>query len=196
MTNELNDTIQANEAGVKKPYLYLIHEPGKSSSYFLEYFKDSLLRNTFHIVAPDRFGFGKTHLLPVEGEMSNLIIKPETEEFGELTAYLSKELENNILSEEGKFIDEVRSISNGDAAMIGLTNWNANPLYTKRYFLFNPTLQERNSMANFYSKMVSITPFSYVFPRTFINKHKDLQMIEKTKQEFLKMYINWIFSKF
>lgn len=189
LTNQLNDTVKANEVGIKKPYLYLLHEPGENSSYFLDYFKDSLLNKTFHIVAPDRFGFGKTHLRPFEGEASEYIFKPEEEEFGELTEFLSMELEGRVLDAERKYLDEVRSISNGDAAMIALTNLNTYALNTKRYFFFNPNFKERNFMMNSYSTIISKTPLQYLFPRPYVNKQKDLLMIEKAKKEFFKSFL-------
>ncbi|WP_300672612.1 hypothetical protein [Soonwooa sp.] len=180
LTNKLNRNVELDpNTNKRKPYLVLLHDGGKSSNYFLDYFKNKNTNSRYHIIAIDRLGFGKSHFIKPESEQ--YIFPPDKVEYGEHAEYVNSIAPKEILGQEGQHLEETRIVSDGKTAYVGLRAYNSNYLSFVKTFLFYPDLDKRSSIAKFFSKTVAMQPISYLFPRAFVNKHRDLIMLDEPK---------------
>lgn len=178
LTNKKNREIKYDQKA--KPYLVLLHDSGKNSTFYLDYFKDKSINEKFHIIAIDRLGFGKTNFKkPEDGDY---IFEQEKEEFGKMAEYTSGNMVNFILENEGHHLEEVRIISEGNSGIIGLEEYRYEYLSFSKVFLFNPNLEKRFFLSKIFSKIITSKIFSAAFPRPFVSKHKDLLMLDKYKE--------------
>ncbi|WP_261512869.1 hypothetical protein [Chryseobacterium paludis] len=174
LTNKANDDVITNqETRKKKPYLFLIHDSGKNSGYFLDYFKNKEINKIFHIIAVDRIGFGKSHFIKSESE--------DQKEFGEDLDYVTSVMPKEILKNEGQHLEEVRIVTNGCAGLLGLKAYNWADLTYVKVFMFYPETEPRFFGSIFFSKLISSPFLSFLFPRDFVSKHQDLLLMDDSK---------------
>ena len=182
LTNKKNSILPNNSK--KKPYLFLVHDSGHNSGYFLEYFKDERLNKLFHIIAPDRIGFGKTKLLP-QDESNDYFRRATQIEFGTNQNYISSVLPREILDKERHHIDEIRMVYHGNAAFLALEAYKWEYLSFNKIMMFYPNMDKRNTLCGYYSKTISTSFLQHLFPRPYINKHKDLLYLDNVKENNL-----------
>lgn len=176
LTNKANDNVVSNqETNKKKPYLFLMHDSGKNSSYFLDYFKNKEINKIFHVIAVDRIGFGKTNFIKSESEDQN--------EFGEDLNYVTSVMAKEILKNEGQYLEEVRIVTTGCAGLVGLKAYNWADLPFVKIFMFYPETEPRFFGSIFFSKLISSPFLSFLFPRDFVSKHQDLLLMDDSKEE-------------
>lgn len=186
LTNKANDEVTPNqETGKRKPYLFLIHDSGKNSNYFLNYFKNKELNKVFHIIAVDRIGFGKTYLTKSENE--NSVFAREEKEFGDKADYVTSIMANEILKKEGQHLEEVRIVTTGCSGLLGLKEYSWANLSVVKVFMFYPETEPRFFGSVFFSKLISSPLLSFVFPRAFVSKQKDLLLLDSSKGKDRKM---------
>ncbi|MDL1914245.1 MAG: hypothetical protein FDW93_06970 [Bergeyella sp.] len=157
-----------------KPYLILLHDSGRNSGYFIDYFLNEEISKKFHIIAIDRIGFGKTHRA---SDNKNI------QEFSPETRILNSKIIKSILNREGRRSEQVRIISTGSSALVAVKAYTyMEDLATKAY-LFYPKVDPRFFASRGFSKLVTYEPVSYLFPRNFVNKHKDLLLWDVPRDE-------------
>lgn len=185
LTNKKNKYTTKKE--YKKPYLLLMHDSGDNSSHFIEYFKNKKLNELFHIIAPDRIGFGKTHLVPKEERRyKSSYISREDKEFGTEQDFISSVFPKRILDEEWHYIDEIRMVYNGYTSILGFQAYKNEYLSFNKMILFNPKFGDRFTISKYYSKFVNLPYVNLLFPRPYLNKHKDLLYIDDIRKNKLK----------
>lgn len=189
LTNKKNRKIIFDQNNKRKPYLILLHDSGKNATYFLDYFRNKEIQEKFHIIAIDRLGFGKTNFNKPDDE--NYALKQEKYEFGEMADYVSGIMVREILEREGQHLEEVRIVSEGNSAIIGLESYRHKYLSTIKIFLFNPDLQRRYFISKIFSKIITSNAISYLFPRPFVSKHQDLLLLDKSKESEFERLINF-----
>lgn len=184
LTNNLNDNEKGDELGYKKPYLILLHDSGKNSTYFLDYFKNKELNKKLHIIAVDRPGFGKSTFIKPDPDNRDDFNYREKEEFGDKMDVVTRMLVHEILDNEGHHLEEVRIISEGNAALAGLLGYQNEYIGFSKLMMMNGKFSERFFLSRWFSKAVSA--FSFLFPRAYVSKQKDLKFIDKfkSKEEF------------
>jgi hypothetical protein len=176
LTNKANDNAVSNqETNKKKPYLFLIHDSGKNSGYFLDYFKNKEINKIFHIIAVDKIGFGETHFIKSESEDQN--------EFGKDLDYVASVMTKEILKNEGQYLEEVRIVTTGCAGLAGLKAYSWADLTNVKVFMFYPETEPRFFGSIFFSKLISSPFLSFLFPRPFVSKQEDLLLMDKSKGE-------------
>lgn len=176
LTNKANDNAVSNqETNKKKPYLFLIHDSGKNSGYFLDYFKNKEINKIFHIIAVDNIGFGETHFIKSESEDQN--------EFGKDLDYVASVMTKEILKNEGQYLEEVRIVTTGCAGLAGLKAYSWADLTNVKVFMFYPETEPRFFGSIFFSKLISSPFLSFLFPRPFVSKQEDLLLMDKSKGE-------------
>ncbi|BAP32785.1 uncharacterized protein CHSO_3748 [Chryseobacterium sp. StRB126] len=190
LTNRGNENVAPNpETGRKKPYLFLVHDSGKNSGYFLDYFKNKDINTIFHVIAVDRIGFGGTHL-PKRESNGNEIFPMEKEEFGEKADYVTSIIPSEILKQERQHIEEVRIVTNGCSGLLGAKAFNWMSLSVVKAFMFYPETEPRFIGSMAFSKLISSPVLSFLFPRAFVNKHKDLLLIDDMRGKDRKSLID------
>ncbi len=177
-----------NRNNERKPFLFLLHDSGYSSNYFFKYFENQSINESFNIIAVDRIGFGKTHLINPD-EILYYEQSIEKEEFGKLTDIITSTLPSEILDLEGKYIEPVYIISSGNSGLLALEAYMWQYVSVDKCFLFYPEIDKRDGIKMFYSKLITNKYVSYIFPRNHVNKHKDLLFMEKIKEEKLERAI-------
>lgn len=187
LTNEKNRNIKYGQK--TKPYLVLLHDSGKNSTFYLDYFKDKSINEKFHIIAIDRLGFGKTNFKKAED--GDYIFEQEKEEFGKLAKYVSGNMVNFVLENEGHYLEEVRIISEGNSGIIGLEEYKYEYLSFSKVFLFDSSLEKRFFLSKIFSNLIASKILSVAFPRPFVSKHKDLLMLDKYKETGFDGLINF-----
>lgn len=181
LTNRGNENVSPNPAtGRKKPYLFLMHDSGKNSGYFLDYFKNKDINKIFHVIAVDRIGFGGTYL-PKRESNGNEILPMEKEEFGEKADYVSSIIPKEILKQERQHIEEVRIVANGCSGLLGAEAFNWMDLSIVKSFMFYPETEPRFIGSVLFSKLISNPVISFLFPRAFVSKQKDLLLLDDMK---------------
>lgn len=180
LTNNLNDNVEGDELGYKNPYLVLLHDAGKNSTNFLEYFKDRELNQKFHIIAIDRIGFGKSHFIEAAEDEEVDYNYYEKKEFGEMADVVTRSMVAEILDDERHHFEEVRIVSEGKSAMAGILGYQSKYLSFSKLMMFNGSYSGRFFTGKLLSNLVSA--FSFLFPRPFVSKHKDLIFLDKFKE--------------
>lgn len=181
LTNNLNDEVTPDDLGYRRPYLILLHDSGKNATNYLNYFKDAELGRKFHIIAVDRPGFGKTTFLKPEPGVEIDENYRDRKEFGNNLDAVSRYLVHDILEEEGHHLEEVRIVSEGNAALAGLLGYENEYLGFSKLIMVNGGFSDRFFISKWFSNWVSALPF--LFPRAYANKQKDLVFMDKFKSE-------------
>ena len=152
LTNNLNE-----QSSAEKPYLFLLNDSGKSSTFFLRYFKDTNISSNYHLIAIDRIGFGKT-------------ISEENLDYNTHINLFQKSIQN-ILKKEDYNNQPLNFISSGSSGMAGILAYDAVPSNHTKSFIFYPKIDPRFIASKGLSKL--IISLDFLFPKGFVKKQKD-----------------------
>lgn len=170
LTNKRNDRVDNKD---KKPYIVFLHDSGKHSSDFIEYFKDPDFSNNFHLIAIDRPGFGYSHpLSDVNDEYQTTPPEPEIDTTNHV--FNNMALVDDILDNENEHLNGVSVIAHGDACLYAVGAYTHMNLPLNQIHLFSPQLTHINKV-NLLLKKISVSQFiSWSLPNAFVNKNKEI----------------------
>jgi len=170
LTNNRNDALGEKD---KKPYIVFLHDSGKNSSNFLDYFKNPKLSNNFHLIAIDRPGFGLSHPLSEVHDIYQTT-KPKTEIDSTTHMFNNISLVDDVLENENEYLNGVRVIAHGNSCLYAVGSYTHMPLSSNRIHLFSPKFTHLNKIDLLFKKVLVSNFISWTLPNSFINKNKEI----------------------